>query len=748
MKSLTLPIFCQPFGPEAVLGRLAGTAVQFVAPTATKAAQKIAAYVQQRLRHQETLYFLELEHYTLRALTISLTPSYQEGTKVYPLRDALDIPVYAITGPNGQGSFECYLPQLEQGFYYYQAQDLDTLMEHFARDHFHRMPPEAIYAYLRQGTPWLETISVRVPRPSDSRTVARDPYAGLEVLPATAEHLPQPRNRDQIRPATTWERETEVRRLVNELTDTQRHVILMGKEGVGKGAILTEAIRRSRRQEKSQERPHTFWRSRPPRILAKARYLGEWQQICEALVQELQQVRGVLWMEDLVSLATTGGEGPEDSMAAFFLPFLRQGDFQLVATLTPGELTALRRLLPGFVDYFQVISVSPLDEQATAQVLSRFNEQLDHLHKIRFTEAARWQAQELLKRFVRYEQFPGKAIRFMSDCAAAALREGVTEIDAYRVTTAFSIQTGLPEPLLRDDIPLDGDDLQAFFDARIKGQAAVVHHLCQLIKVFKSGLNDPEKPVASLIFAGPTGVGKTATAKALASYLFGLGPGHEALVRLDMSEFQHPAQVYRLIGPEGKLVRHLRERPFSVVLFDEIEKAHPVIFDALLTVLDEGYLVDTTGRETDFRSAVIILTTNLGAQARPALGFAANPASQYDSDIRRFFRPEFVNRIDQVLVFQPLGPDTVAAITRQELAEVAAREGVVQRGLKLRFTEALVAHLAQAGFDARYGARPLQREIERLLVAPLARLLLQQPTLKNCGLAVDFREGMVHFDPA
>jgi len=217
------------------------------------------------------------------------------------------------------------------------------------------------------------------------------------------------------------------------------------------------------------------------------------------------------------------------------------------------------------------------------------------------------------------------------------------------------------------------------------------------------------------------------------------------MVRLDMSEFQHPAQVHRLIGPTGKLVRHLRERPFSVVLFDEIEKAHPVIFDALLTALDEGVLVDTAGRVTDFRSAVMILTTNLGAQARPSLGFVSTPSDNYERDIRGFFRPEFVNRIDRVLVFQPLAPDTVAEITRRELAEVATREGFVQRNLALHFTDALVGHLAEVGFDARYGARPLQREIERRLVAPLARRLLAQTNLRDQSLRVDFVGGEITF---
>jgi ATP-dependent Clp protease ATP-binding subunit ClpA len=247
-----------------------------------------------------------------------------------------------------------------------------------------------------------------------------------------------------------------------------------------------------------------------------------------------------------------------------------------------------------------------------------------------------------------------------------------------------------------------------------------------------------------MLFAGPTGVGKTASARALAAYVYGAGQRSDPMVRLDMSEFQHPAQIGRLIGSgrePGKLVQLVRERPFSVVLLDEIEKAHPVFFDALMTVLDEGVLADAAGRTTDFRNTIVIMTTNLGARRGGSLGFGHEAPPSYEADIRAFFRPEFYNRIDQLVVFRPLSKPVVEEIARKELAEVAAREGFAKRKIRVDFTAALVRHIAETGFDPTYGARPLQRAIEQRVVGPVAKFLVAHRV--TGALNVDWRDGVV-----
>ena len=359
-------------------------------------------------------------------------------------------------------------------------------------------------------------------------------------------------------------------------------------------------------------------------------------------------------------------------------------------------------------------------------------------------------AYRFLQRYAKYERFPGKAIKFLSGCVNDAWLEKRGAVGEADVRKAFTEQTGLPEVFLRDDLPLDTAALEAFFTKRIIGQEEALEKILRVVKVFKAGLNDPAKPVATLLLAGPTGVGKTASARTLAACCFGAGQALDPLLRLDMSEFQSESQVERLIGSPGgdpgRLLQHLRERPFSVVLFDEIEKANPVFFDVLLTVLDEGLLADAYGRATDFRNSILVMTTNLGSRRGGSLGFGGDPLQRYEAAVREHFRPEFCNRLDQVIEFQPLGPDAILAIARKELEEVAEREGVRRRGLRLEFTDVLVRHVAEAGFDPVYGARPLQRLVEQRVVGPLSRFLLAEVVPVSARIRVDFSGEEVNID--
>ena len=216
-----------------------------------------------------------------------------------------------------------------------------------------------------------------------------------------------------------------------------------------------------------------------------------------------------------------------------------------------------------------------------------------------------------------------------------------------------------------------------------------------------------------------------------------------------MSEYAGHDAVERLIGPPhgepSELIRKVRQQPFTVLLFDEVEKASPDVFDVLLGVFDEGRLTDRFGRVTNFRSALIVMTSNLGADRQATFGFDAQARPRYRDEAMAFFRPEFFNRLDAVVTFHPLGAETIRAITRKELAAIAAREGLSRAGVSVRWTERLVDHLAAVGFDARYGARPLQRTIEREVVAPLAKWLLERPHLGATTVEGDWSDGAVVF---
>jgi len=304
-------------------------------------------------------------------------------------------------------------------------------------------------------------------------------------------------------------------------------------------------------------------------------------------------------------------------------------------------------------------------------------------------------------------------------------------------------------------------EVRGYFEERLLGQPDAVDALVDLITVVKASLNDPHKPLGSFFFVGPTGVGKTESAKVLAEFLFG---GRDRMIRFDMSEYAAADALPRLIGTawktdsEGELTRRVREQPFCVVLFDELEKAHREVFDALLGVLGEGRLTDASGRSADFRNAIIIMTSNLGAGRREmqAIGFDAGSRggsrsaptagderlrAHFTKQAEQFFRPEFFNRIDRIVAFRPLTLDAMRLITRRELGKLLMREGIVRRNLLVEIDDAVIEQLLAQGFHQLYGARPLQREIERMVILPLARLLVE----RGAGTARDSFANLLRF---
>ncbi len=747
MKIVEYPIIGWSLGNNSSLGNLLGTSYHLVERDQASLRSSFQSFIPRKLK-KGAIYYLELKSYYLKAFTLEVRPAYKADNKVFPLPEPISVTVHVVHGPNDQGYFEAYFPELERSFYYYDASAFENLAVHFAREELNRYSPEDIPRLFLNGAPWLDTIKVKVPGESQKRKSGQLEMSYGANLTQTADRLPLSRRTSPyFQPQSAWERGNIVSSVVHELTFQAQNIVLVGKEGVGKSAIWEEVIKKMSLANKGLKpwEARTFWRTTPLRIISRAKYLGEWQEACETLVEELETANGWLWLEDLPALVTTGGEGPEDSMGAFIKPLIQSGKLRIIGELTPTQLAGMQRLLPGLMELFKLVTIPEMQPEQTRRLATYFNEGLEQKESRTFTQDALKLSYDLMDRFVRYERFPGKLMRFLIRCSQSTIDQ--QKIENEDVLRVFAAQSGMPEALIRDDILLHGEEIKAFFAQRIKGQDHVIDQLIKLIQVFKTGLNDPEKPLASLMFAGPTGVGKTATAQALADYFFGLGQKQRPLLRLDMSEFQHPAQIYRLIGSGGKLIEQVRERPFSVVLFDEIEKAHPMVFDALLMVLDEGLLMDALGRIADFRNTIIIMTTNLGAQQRQSLGFQPEQVDTFAADIKAFFRPEFVNRLDQVISFRPLEEEVIREISDLELSRLEAREGIAQRGLKLVFTERLKKAVAANGFDIKYGARPLQRYIEVNVVAPLARVLVEHPTWKRTRLELDLETGQLIVTP-
>jgi ATP-dependent Clp protease ATP-binding subunit ClpC len=361
----------------------------------------------------------------------------------------------------------------------------------------------------------------------------------------------------------------------------------------------------------------------------------------------------------------------------------------------------------------------------------------------------------LFRRFMPYAAFPGPASAFARQIVDTCAKDSKRPVSPMGVIDLFRRQTGLPELFLRDEIVLERDSVLRHFRERVIDQPEACEAAANVVMTVKAGLNDPNRPPAVLLFCGPTGVGKTHMAQTLASYFFGAGDTPNAtangrLLRLDMSEYGGFDAVYRLLGPPagepGPLVKQVRRQPFGVLLFDEIEKAAADVFDTLMGVFDEGRLTDQYGRVTNFRSTIIVMTSNLGAGASRAVGFGDSPEPRYADVAMKFFRPEFFNRMDAVVTFQPLKAESVKVIARRELDAIARRDGLLRGGTVVRWGEALVERLAAVGFDARYGARPMQRALEREIVAPLARWLLANSTAKV--IEADWRDGACAFRAA
>ena len=751
MIKISYPLLYYQLNEEAILGLLVGTDYQVIEKNLKGVKTTLSNYLQRQYKKDDYYPYMEITEPKLRIIDIKIRPSYKERTGQYPLRDVVSVPVAVVYGETEEDHFECYLPDFDESFYYYEARQFRSLVQHFASELLNQLNPEALYQHMMQPPPQLDVVTLKVNENRQTKNKTTSYKRKYETLSRLTVPYPYPksqRRRQNVFPEAAWEREGKVQLAIEKIMHNRANLMLVGNHGVGKSAVLIQAIKKINSEMQRTGGKKTFWQLMPQRITASSKYLGEWEETCEGMIEELKSANGVLWVLDIVRLIQIGGSGAEDSVAAFLMSFLQTGVLQIVGEVTKNELESMRRQLPGFVESFQIIEIEELPEKGIQKIIEQLAAYSENNLKIKIQEDALALMYRLLRRYYPYESFPGKAIKFLSKCIGEAELNQQTVITKNQVVENFVKQTGLPELFLKDNLLLDQHELENHFNQHIIGQPKAVGELCSIVKIFKAGLNNPYKPIQTLIFAGPTGVGKTASAKALADYFFGKGQKRTPLIRIDMSEFQHPAQITRFIGSGrkvGKLIQDIRERPFSVLLLDEVEKADPSIFDALMTVLDEGMLVDAFGRGTNFRNTIIIMTTNLGAGNRKSIGFgdASGDSAKYNAAINNFFRPEFVNRIDRVVYFNALRKADIEKICVKELNDLKKREGFVKRKLKLKFEQNAIDHLSMIGFDEKYGARPLQRALEQEIVSPLAAWLLENPKVENVVLKIDFEKKLV-----
>lgn len=547
------------------------------------------------------------------------------------------------------------------------------------------------------------------------------------------------------------ELEEDLQRLVEATSGAHRRSILVvGPPGSGKSALVRELARR----RADLGFAHTpFWTTTAARLMSGPVGFGMWQDRCQQLCREIARTRAVLHLGNLAELIEVGKVSRDgQSIGGFLRAWIARGEIFAIAEATPDQLAAIDRQEPNLLASFQLWNIPERSPTQVRRILERVVDAAPgkSIGTPAQTSAALDRLHQLHSRYATYSANPGRPLRFLRNLLADQFPD--KSLSESAVLKAFSRETGLPTVLLDDDVPLDLDETRNWFSQRVVGQPAAVDRVLNLLAMVKARLSRPRKPLASFLFIGPTGTGKTEMAKATAKFLFG---DVARMVRFDLNEFADPIAVQRLIGgpatggTEGLLTARVREQPFSVILLDEFEKADPSFFDLLLQLLGDGRLTDASGRVADFCNSVVIMTSNLGAQGfhTGPVGFRTggsrrDSAGEHFSDaVRRFLRPEIFNRIDAVVPFLPLDEAVVLQIATRHLEEIRLRDGLRFRPVDLRIEPEVARHLAAEGYDVRYGARPLRRTIARQLLVPLADGLNAHPCNAPLTAVVAWKNG-------
>jgi ATP-dependent Clp protease ATP-binding subunit ClpC len=623
-------------------------------------------------------------------------------------------------------------------------------------------------------------------------------------------------------------REQEIERVMQILSRrTKNNPVLIGEPGVGKTAVVEGLAQRIADDEVPETiRGKQLYTLDLAALVAGSKYRGEFEERLKKVMKEIRE-RGdiILFIDEMHTLVGAGAaEGAIDA-ASIVKPALARGELQTIGATTLDEYRKYVEKDPALERRFQPIMVGEPTVTETVEILRGLRDRYEAHHRVSITDAAIDAAAQLASRYISDRFLPDKAIDLIDEAGskmriktmtappgireieerlkqvrhekeaaieaqefekAAALRDRekrvllekraleedwrkpenhrLVEVTEREVADIVSMWTGIPVASLTEEETAKLLRMEASLHERIVGQDEAVTAVSKAIRRTRAGLKDPCRPAGSFIFLGPSGVGKTELAKALAAFLFG---SEDALISLDMSEYMEKHTVSRLVGSPpgyvgfdegGQLTEAVRRRPYSVILFDEIEKAHPDVFNILLQIFEEGRLTDAQGRKVDFKNAIIILTSNLGARdivKGQTVGFSAQDASalSYDAlkervtgELKKAFRPEFLNRVDEVIVFHDLAPAEIEAIV--DLLVSRLRDQLLVQGIGIRLTDAARTELAGKGFDPTLGARPLRRALQRYVEDPLSEQLLAGEWLPGETVVVDAVDGEVVFTKA
>lgn len=620
-------------------------------------------------------------------------------------------------------------------------------------------------------------------------------------------------------------RQREITRLTQVLSRrTKNNPVLLGEAGVGKTAIVegfAQALVNGNVPETLRDRRIVILDL--ALMVAGTKYRGQFEERIKAVMNEVRRSKNViLFIDELHTLVGAGGaEGAIDA-SNVLKPALSRGEIQCIGATTLDEYRKYIEKDGALERRFQTIMVDPPSKEETLEILKGLRDRYEAHHRVRYTDQALALAVELSSRYITGRYLPDKAIDVMDEAGArvrmaattkppdlkeleaeierlnaekesavasqdferaAALRDKAQKLRAKAQATlrewrdkaketagvvtedviaeVVSSMTGVPLTRLESEETKRLLRMEEELHKRVVSQDEAIRAIAKAVRRSRSGLKDPRRPIGSFIFLGPTGVGKTLLARALAEFMFG---EEDALIQIDMSEYMEKHNVSRLIGAPpgyvgyeegGQLTEKIRRRPYAVVLLDEIEKAHPDVFNMLLQIMEEGRLTDSFGRHVDFKNVILIMTSNIGADLiknQGALGFVKPTGDETYQDMKRrlmasverHFRPEFLNRLDDIIVLRHLTKDDLQQIVSIEFDRVAKR--LAQRHIVVELSPEAKEFLIDKGYSPEFGARPLKRAIENYVEDPLAEEILRSGFPEGTHITVRVRDDHLYFD--